>query len=61
MPKGSSLSFWIMEWLYENDYEYIHQEWYKELGNRQPFELPIDDWLEKNHPDIWDEWLKSDN
>ena len=52
-----SLSFRIMEWLHKNNYGHIHQEWFKELDNRQSFELPIDDWLKENYPSIWEEWL----
>ena len=46
-----------MEWLHKNNYGHIHQEWFKELDNRQSFELPIDDWLKENYPSIWEEWL----
>lgn len=47
----------LMEWLYDNGYERIHNEWFTELGKRQPPELPPDEWLQEHYPDIWSEYV----
>lgn len=57
-PQTGEKSPWmkLMEWLYERGYGDIHREWRSELSGRQAHELPIDEWLRKNHPTIWNEY-----
>lgn len=48
----------LMEWLYEHDYEYIHEEWFQELGNRTVYEFPITPWIKEKYPEIWESFEK---
>lgn len=46
----------LLEWLHENGYSNIHQEWFTELAGRQPYELPLAEWLQSHYPDVWEEY-----
>lgn len=58
-PLNNEKSPWmeLMEWLYDNGYGTIHNEWFVLLKDKNnPHELPIDKWLKEEYPLVWAEY-----
>lgn len=49
----------LMEWLYEHNYEQIHEEWFQELGTRTVYEFSIIPWIKEKYPEIWENFEES--
>lgn len=47
----------LMEWLHDNGYSRIHDEWFVELDGRLPHELDPFTWLQEHYPTIWSEYI----
>lgn len=51
------------EWLYENGYDYIYEEYYALYSDDTRswmYEHPLIGWIKKEYPKIWEEYEKQD-
>lgn len=60
MSNEKSPEFRLMEWLYENNYEHIHQKWFLELGDKSFYDFLLSVWLQSKHPEIWKQYESND-